>query len=188
MTNSFDSDEPESNQEAIADFHRNFKGRRIEVGECLDLPEQDQRFLVVGLQFRKNKKGVYRVLLEFESECMVCSETYRFETDRRFKYLTRTCKAHRRQWRSDTRKAKPKPIKVHAPRLTPVHDAVLKSLAAHELLNDRARVESVIDRAIALLPTEPDTRDTRRQRVRRAISRLAETGDCTLAGAYFIFE
>lgn len=189
MTNSSSSPAPQTNQEAIADFHKAFRNRKVEVGEVLMLPDVGQLYEVVGHKFWKKKDSkFYTINLVFETECVVCEQPFEIVAHRSFKGLARTCPDHRGQWKNPHRAVKSH--KKRKARGTPHHDAVRKTLEAYSLLNDRALVDTVVSDAVKLLPRSPGERDTRRQSVRRAIRTMAEKGllGCALDGDYFIFE
>ena len=189
MTNSSSSPAPQSNQEAIADFHKAFRNRKVEVGEVLMLPDVGQLYEVVGHKFWKKKDSkFYTINLVFETECVVCEQPFEIVAHRSFKGLARTCPDHRGQWKNPHRAVKSH--KKRKARGTPHHDAVRKTLEAYSLLDNRALVDTVVSDAVKLLPRSPGERDTRRQSVRRAIRTMAEKGllGCALDGDYFIFE
>lgn len=188
MSKAISSRTPETNQEAIEQFHKAFRNRRVEVGEVLMLPDVGQLYEVVGHKFWKKKDSkFYTVNLVFETQCTVCDEPFEIIAHRNFKGLARTCKAHRGMWKNPTRQSRSRAAK--NPRSTPHHDAVRSVLDAYSLIEDRVGLKDVVARAIAILPRNSGTRDTRRQSVQRAIKvmKLRGTLGCTLEGDYFVF-
>lgn len=188
MSKAITSRAPETNQEAIAQFHQAFRNRRVEVGEVLVLPDINQIYEVVGHKFWKRKESrFYTVNLVFETECVMCGAPFEIIAHRNFKGLARTCKEHRKQWKNPNRQSKTRAPR--KPRSTPHHDAVRKALEAYSLVEDRVSLKDVVARAIALLPRNPGERDTRRQSVQRAIKVLHEQEKlpCAFDGVQFIF-
>lgn len=178
----------QTNQQAIDEFHKAFRNRRVEVGEVLMLPDVGQLYEVVGHKFWKKKESrFYTVNLVFETQCMVCDATFEIIAHRNFKGLARTCKEHRGQWKNPTRQSRSSAVR--KPRSTPNLDAVRSVLDAYSLIEDRVGLKDVVERAMAVLPRNSGTRDTRRQSVHRAIKimNLRGTLGCTLDGDYFVF-
>jgi hypothetical protein len=152
---------------------------RIEEGTTLLLPDIDQWFEVVGHMFWKRKGTEFtRVGLVWRSECAVCSAVYDFNTYRKFDYLTRTCPAHRGQWRSPKAPKPAKAPKRKGKRRGALEAQILSYRDELSVLSDRIG-EDLFVRAVAglLKPPVKGMRDTRKQRVARSVGMLAKVGD-----------
>lgn len=82
---------------------------RFGVGSELYLPDHDQTFRVVAVDFVRTK-GNQKTFpwLRWESECVECGATYQFPSKTFFKYPTRTCAEHRRTSRRKATPSTPK--------------------------------------------------------------------------------
>ncbi len=187
MSKAISSRAPQTNQEAVAEFHQAFRGRRVEEGDVLILPDVGQVYTVVGHKFWKKKdSNSFTIGLVFESDCMVCDQPFTQVLHRHFKGLARTCKAHRGKWKNPNRTPR---SRRPSPRKTPFHDAIRQTLDAFSLAADSVSLDDVVARAATLVPRGDGARDIRRQSVHRAIRTLHEQGrlDCVLVDGRFIF-
>lgn len=82
--------------------------REIPLGTQLVLPQEGQVYRFKGVRlwaYRGNTKR-REISYTFESNCILCGAPFDFRTPSGFRALVRTCKEHRRAWR--TKQAKPR--------------------------------------------------------------------------------
>lgn len=179
-----------------ADAVDEFSGAdRYRVGDSLVLPDVEQRYTVIDVRAFPHG-GRFRMFVDLEAVCAVegcgqlllCSkEVHEWRASR---YLTRACPDHRRQfqtpmkdaWRTSgeiaARPAK-KAKKAKAPvvqEVGVVQQAVLDVLGGMMLLAERVRAVRVVEEAVRALPVASAGRDTRQQRVVRALRVMAASG------------
>lgn len=190
-----------SNADEVKAFIEAHKGGRWSVGDRFVLPDIEQAYEVVAVRPFKHR-GKFKLFVDLEAACAVdgCEE-YLIATKEVHQWmstphLTRCCEAHRYQfstpmvdaWKTQEQIAarpvtQPKVKAEPKPRLGPNERAVLEAMHAMSLVGDRVGVEYVVSHAIDLLPpAENGKRDTRKQRVTRAIASLAETRRITVRG------
>jgi len=152
-----------SNAQVIREFLGRFD--EVPVGECLVMEDNDQVYQLVEVEFRRSDSRNLK-LYRWEAACAVCGEDFETRTPMRFEALTRTCPEHRRQGF-----AKPGRVrKARRVRATPIKDAVCVALDTASLATDRIPLATLA--AMIHLP-EGTGRDTRRQRIVRAIRDMA---------------
>ena len=151
--------------------HRGKANRPI-AGEALILPDTLQRFTLVNVRFVhiRRKRRIWNV---WRSDCQLCGASYITTQDRKSNSLVRTCPTHRGQWRTPR---KPRPARIIQERATPIRDAIAATLSAFALLGPSAPLGDVISAACDKLPHNPAKRDTRWQRVSRALQRMTDQG------------
>lgn len=198
-----------TNADEMADFlGRHPKGTRYEVGDFFDLPDIEQRYFVHAVRpFVSGKTST--VYLEFRSTCAVegCGKeflTTKTITElRKAPYMIRTCEDHRRRFKSpdpdawktsaelalrakqkaEAKAKEEQKAREAVPRTGPNEQAVLTALEGLSLLQVTATVSQVADAAVGLLPPEvAGKRDTRRQRVMRALKTLRKAGRMRMIG------
>jgi len=181
------------------------KGGRWLVGDRLVLPDIEQAYEVIAVRpFRH--RGKFKLFLDFEAQCAVngCGEY--FVTTKEVHqwmaspHLVRCCPEHRYgfatpmadAWKTSEHvaqraprepKAKPKP----ALRIGVNEQAVLEAVDVLSLVGDRIDVGQMVSHAIDLLPpAEAGKRDTRRQRIVRALTSLVDAGRVSLWGSVIV--
>lgn len=186
-----------TNADAVKDFlDAHPQGTRYEAGDLFVLPDIEQTFTVEGVRFFRQPKGA-RLYLDFRVRCAIeeCEEeflvTRSVQEMRSSPHMTRCCPEHRGMWKTVLpnawrtqeelqvqRDAKATREAIRAERgrtVGVVEDAVLKALRTQIEVCGNAPVEMLIHYAALLLP-RPAQRDTRRQRVQRAIQNLQRKG------------
>ena len=148
------------------------KANRATRGESLVLPDTLQRFTFLSKRFIR-VNGLLKVLNVWQSDCQLCGARYIFAKDLKTTSLFRTCPTHRGQWRAPH---KPKPTRIIQERATPIRDAIAATLSAFALLGPSAPLGDVISAACDKLPYDQARRDTRWQRVSRALQRMVDQG------------
>lgn len=188
-----------SNADEVKAFIDAHKGGRWEVGDRFVLPDVEQAYEVIAVRpFRR--RGKFKLFVDLEAACAVdgCSEylltTKEVHQWMKSPHLTRCCCDHRYGFTTPMRDAwktqeeiASRPMKAAEVKSEPKpkfgvnEQAVLEAMHAMSLVGDRIGVEYVVSHAIDLLPRAGgNQRDTRRQRVVRAIASLAETRRITL--------
>jgi hypothetical protein len=148
---------------------------RFEVGSELHLPDHDQTFRVVAVDFTRTKGNKETFSwLRWESECAVCGAPYQFTTKRWFTYPTRTCDDHRRTLR---RKASPiTPVEVVACGEDMLRAAV-DVLTGFSLVDDRVLVsDACVALQRALYGAELPRSDPRARGIWAALAEAMESG------------
>jgi hypothetical protein len=189
-----------SNADEVDAFISDHKGGQWAVGDKFVLPDIEQPYQVVAVRPFKHR-GKFKLFVDLEAPCAVCDE-YLLTTKEVHQWMSsphlmRCCSAHRRgfltpmanAWKTaaqrEAMKAKQEKVKADKaePRTGCVEDVVLQAMHAMSLVGDRIGVEYVVDFAVDMLPPPGyHRRDTRKQRVVRAVSSLAEAGRITVLG------
>jgi hypothetical protein len=190
-----------TNADEVKAFIEDHKAGRWVVGDRFVLPDIEQAYEAVAVRPFKHR-GKFKLFVDLEARCAVddCEE-YLITTKEVHQWmatphLVRCCPSHRYgfstpmadAWKTSEQiaqrvpkepKAKPKP----ALRIGANEQAVLEAMQAMALVADQIGVEHVISHAIDLLPATPaGQRDTRRQRVVRALISLADAGRVVTRG------
>jgi hypothetical protein len=190
-----------TNADEVKAFIEDHKGGRWSVGDRFVLPDIEQAYEAVAVRPFKHR-GKFKLFVDFEAQCAVdgCGE-YLITTKEVHQWmgtphLVRCCPAHRYgfstpmedAWKTSEQIAQ-KPVKAAKVKAEPAlriganERAVLAAVDTLSLVGDRIGVEHVISHAIDLLPPAPaGTRDTRRQRVVRALTSLVDAGRVSLWG------
>lgn len=181
-------------------------GTRFVPGDCFVLPDVEQQYVVEAVR-PFTSKGKTVLYLEMRATCAVedceneflCAKTV---TElREHRYVTRTCEEHRLQFKSPDknawktsaylaereraeRRAEAEQVQREVrPRTGPNEQAVLDVIEGLSLLRDRAQASEVVALAVGRIPPDASgRRDTRKQRVVRALESLRRDGRVTLAG------
>lgn len=190
-----------TNADEVKAFIEDHKGGRWVVGDRLVLPDIEQAYQVLAVRPFKHR-GKFKLFVDLEALCAVedCEE-YFITTKEVHQWmgtphLVRCCPDHRYgfatpmadAWKTSEEiaqrvpkepKAKPTPVL----RVGANERAVLEAMQDLSVVGDRIGVEHVISHAIDLLPpAEAGKRDTRRQRVVRALTSLVDAGRVSLWG------
>jgi hypothetical protein len=190
-----------TNADEVKAFIEDHKGGRWVVGDRLVLPDIEQAYQVLAVRPFKHR-GKFKLFVDLEALCAVedCEE-YFITTKEVHQWmgtphLVRCCPDHRYgfatpmadAWKTSEEiaqrvpkepKAKPTPVL----RVGVNERAVLEAMQDLSVVGDRIGVEHVISHAIDLLPpAEAGQRDTRRQRVVRALTSLVDAGRVSLWG------
>lgn len=188
-----------TNADEVKAFIEEHKGGRWLVGDRFVLPDIGQAYEVVAVR-PFTHRGKFKLFVDLDAQCAVegC-ENYFIATKEVHQwmsspYLVRCCEEHRGgfstpmadAWKTQEQIAARTPYtpKVKAPpppRIGPNEQAVLDALEDLSVVADCARVSDVIELAISKLAKD-DKRDTRKQRVVRAINSLSKTQRITLRG------
>lgn len=181
-----------TNADEVKAFIEDHKAGRWGVGDRFVLPDIEQAYTAVAVRPFKHW-GKFKLFVDFDVQCAVdgCEE-YFISTKEVHQWLSsphlvRCCEAHRGGFSTPMRDAwktseqianRPvRSVKVRAtpsPRTGPNERAVLDALEDLSVVADRVRILDVIEVAVSKLAKD-DKRDTRRQRVVRAVHSLAET-------------
>ena len=161
-------------------WRRQRKGKPIMPGELFLAPDGQlfrtgiKQFLTPTPIPGAKRKAKRVVVLRWHSHCRVCAAPYAFPKDIRATNLIRTCLAHRGT--SGWHRSAP----IRALILSELHQAAANSASAP--------VVSFIDHCIGMLP-RPAGRDTRRQRIVRALQDLIDKGrmPCGVTDDSFVF-
>jgi hypothetical protein len=191
-----------SNADEVNAFIEDHKGGRWGVGDRCVLPDIEQPYTVVAVR-PFSHRGKFRLFVDLEAPCAVveCQEylvtTKEVHQWMSSPHLTRCCVAHKYgfstgmvgAWKTaEQRAGERERLELRGrqealPHVGLNERAVLEALEAVSLVGDQIGVEHVVSHAVALLPPAGrGGRDTRRQRVVRAIGSLAEAGRITLRG------
>lgn len=190
-----------TNADEVEAFIEDHKGGKWLVGDRCVLPDIEQAYEVVAVRPFKHR-GKFKLYVDLEAACAVdgCPEYFIVTKEvhqwMSSPHLTRCCEGHRfgfntpmeHAWKTQAQIAelvpkKRKVKKAKGPRVGPNERAVLEAMHAMSLVGDKVGVEYVVAHAVDLLPrAENGKRDTRRQRITRAIASLAETQRITLRG------
>lgn len=188
-----------SNADEVKAFVEDHKGGKWAVGDRFVLPDIEQPYEVIAVRPFKHR-GKFKIFVDLEAPCAVegC-ESYLVTTKEvhqwmKSPHLTRCCEDHRYRfstlmdhaWKTQEQRDQmevrapvvkaPKP-----PRVGVIEHAVLEAVLAASLVGDSIGVDCIVGLAVDLLPpTENGKRDTRRQRVVRAVASLAEAQRITL--------
>lgn len=190
-----------SNADEVEAFIADHKGGRWSVGDRLVLPDIEQPYRVIAVR-PFNHRGKFKLFVDLEAPCAVehcgeylvaTKEVHQWMTS---PHLTRCCAEHRYgfstpmsdAWKTaaqlevalEARQARvTRSVPTH--RTGPNEDAVLQAMAAMSLVGDRVGVDALISCAVDFLPlVKNNKRDTRRQRVARAIISLRKEGRITV--------
>ncbi len=183
-------DQPATNAEAVQWFLDG--GSRIKAGQSFTLPDIGQRYVVRRVKPRQKPEGGWWLFLTLVAPCAVCGRNFSQEKEasqwRRSLYVTRCCPAHRGSWKSEmphawkTRlellkhpPAKAEPVKPDGPRLGAVEVIVLGVVEELRLVWDEPEDAAIVLWASERMPAGQG-RDTRRQRILRALASLRERG------------
>jgi hypothetical protein len=188
-----------TNADEVKAFIEGHKDGRWLVGDKFVLPDIEQAYEVVAVRPFKHR-GKFKLFVDLDAQCAVegCGEyfiaTKEVHQWMSSPYLVRCCQEHRGGFSTPMRDAwktqeqiaarPPSTPKVKAtppPRIGPNERAVLDALEDLSVVADRARFVDVIELAISKLAKD-DKRDTRKQRVVRAINSLAKSQRITLRG------
>lgn len=153
---------------------------RVALGTTLHLP--GQYFTVVQKLFwRFTNRKKPKVSLVWESRCMICGASYRFNLPRRgFTSMVRTCEAHRGKFRASRSRLKPAPKRLGPkPSLQPALGAALEALSLTYSQLDRSALLDLL----APLATPSAGRDTRRQRVAAALQAMHDNGSLPICAS-----
>lgn len=188
-----------TNADEVKAFIEDHKGGRWEVGDRFVLPDIEQAYTVIAVRPFKHR-GKFKLFVDLEAACAVdgCEEylvaTKEVHQWMSTPHLTRCCDSHKYgfstpmkdAWKTQEQIAarpapQPKVKAAPVPRIGVNERAVLEAMHAMSLVGDRIGVDYLVSHAVDLLPVaENCKRDTRRQRVVRAIASLAETGRIAL--------
>lgn len=189
-----------TNADEVKAFIEEHKDGRWLVGDRFVLPDIGQAYEVVAVRPFKHR-GKFKLFVDLDAQCAVedC-EKYFIATKEVHQwmsspYLVRCCEDHRGgfstpmadAWKTQEQIAArtpytPKVKEPQSPRIGPNEQVVLDALEDLSVVADRVRVFDVIELAVSKLAKD-DKRDTRRQRVVRAINSLSKTQRITLRGA-----
>jgi hypothetical protein len=188
-TQTLEQDQAATNAEAVQWFLDG--GSKIVPGQSFTLPDIEQRYVVRKVKPRPKPEGGWWLFLTLVAPCAVCGSTFAQEKEvsqwRRSLYVTRCCPVHRGSWKSSmpnawkTRlemlAAPPAEVKVEpvGPRLGAVERVVRRVVGDLRLVWDEPDDEVVVQHAVAQLAVGTG-RDTRRQRVLRAMVSLRKAG------------
>lgn len=189
-----------TNADEVKAFIEEHKGGRWLVGDRFVLPDIEQAYEVVAVRPFKHR-GKFKLFVDLDAQCAVedCENYFIATKEVRqwmsSPYLVRCCERHRGgfstpmadAWKTQEQIAARPPFtpKVKTPpppRTGPNEQAVLDALEDLSVVADRVCVFDVIQLAASKLAKD-DKRDTRRQRVVRAINSLSKTQRITLRGA-----
>lgn len=194
-----------TNADEVKAFIEDHKGGRWLVGDRLVLPDIEQAYQVLAVRPFKHR-GKFKLFVDLEALCAVedC-ENYLLTTKEVHQWmssphLVRCCPEHRGLFATSMRDAwktseeiAQREVKVRkakaerAPRVGANERAVLEAMHTMSLVGDRIGVEHVISHAIDLLPpAEAGKRDTRRQRVLRALTSLVDAGRVSMWGGVIV--
>jgi hypothetical protein len=194
-----------TNADEVKAFIEEHKAGRWTVGDRFVLPDIEQAYEAVAVRPFKHR-GKFKLFVDFDAQCAVegCGE-YFISTKEVHQWmssphLVRCCPEHRGAFSTTMRDAwktseqiAQRPVKVAKAKAGPVlrtgpnEQAVLDAVQAMSLVSDRIGVEHVISHAIDLLPAAPaGQRDTRRQRVVRALTSLVDAGRVALWGSVVV--
>lgn len=190
-----------SNADEVVLFLEEHLDRKYEVGETLVLPDIYQEFEVIAVRPFKRGKSFY-LFLDIEASCAVldCDEkfvcSYEVHRWRAARYMTRSCPAHMRQFRSEMphawktsderralsvagdrelqRKAVLAEIRAR-PRMGVVERAVMDAYEDAAVVQASVHEDQLVAAAAAKVP-RPVGRDTRKQRTVRALDALCSRG------------
>jgi hypothetical protein len=184
-----------TNADEVKAFIEDHKGGRWEIGDRFVLPDIGQVYTVIAVRPFKHR-GKFKLFVDFDAQCAVddCGE-YLITTKEVHQWmssphLVRCCQEHRGgfvtpmvgAWKTSEQIAQ-RPVKVAKVKPKPVlrvganERAVLEAVDTLSLVSDKFAAEQVISHAVEMLPPARDgKRDTRRQRVTRALASLADAG------------
>lgn len=190
-----------TNADEVKAFIEDHKAGRWSVGDRFVLPDIEQAYEAVAVRPFKHR-GKFKLFVDFDAQCAVegCGE-YFISTKEVHQWmssphLVRCCQEHRGAFSTPMRDAwktseqiAQRPVKVAkskatpSPRTGPNEQAVLEAMQALSLVDDRIGVEHVISHAIDFLPAAPaGQRDTRKQRVVRGLTSLADADRIVVRG------
>lgn len=188
-----------TNADEVKAFIEGHKDGRWLVGDRFVLPDIEQAYEVVAVRPFKHR-GKFKLFVDLDARCAVedC-ENYFLATKEVHQwvsspYLVRCCEEHRggfstpmeHAWKTQEQIAAMQPRRPKAARPKVVRTgqnerAVLDAIEDLGVVSDVVPVSQVVELAVSKLAKD-DKRDTRRQRVVRAINSLAETQRITLRG------
>lgn len=196
-----------SNADEVIRFLNEHKGVNFEVGEYFALPDIEQVYTVVAVRPFRHKGSFYLFLdLEAECAVAECRNTFAVSMDvnrwRKSRYITRCCAEHphkfstsmRMPWKTieercelieagrisgERRRKLEAALAQHkrSRRIGVTQAAVRAALQDLAVLGAKPKDEDIVRLAIAKLPVPKGRRDTRKQRVVRALARLRQTED-----------
>lgn len=191
-----------TNADEVEAFLNEHRDTRYEVGDNFTLPDIDQQYAVIAVRMFKHGKR-FRLYVDLSAECAVagCSELLVCSKEvhewRASPWLPRSCEDHRRQfstpmphaWKTSDKveellaaKAAKLP-KARKPRpVGSVQAVLLGVLEDMAVVSDQPAVELVLASASRCLPAAVGARDTRRQRLVRALDDLASRGLVRVSG------
>lgn len=181
-----------TNADEVKAFIEGHKAGRWLVGDRFVLPDIEQAYEVVAVRPFKHR-GKFKLFVDFDAQCAVegCGE-YFISTKEVHQwmsspYLVRCCEAHRGgfstpmrdAWKTQEQiaarpSAKPKAEPTGKHRMGRNEQVVLDALNDLGVVSDRVRVSDVVELAMGKLAKD-GKRDTRKQRIVRAVQSLAET-------------
>lgn len=191
-----------SNADEVISFLDGHKQVRYEVGEMLTLPDIDQTYEVKAVRPFRNR-GTFFLFLDMDAPCAVegCGEYFLVSVDvnrwRNSRYLTRCCPEHRGQfktempgaWKTKAERAEMVALEARSARRAEHRERVLAERRRVGVV-ERAVLEAREDLQLVGRPigdehllavgvgklVRPEGRDTRKQRVVRAIRVLRGRG------------
>lgn len=188
-----------SNADEVEYFIEEHTNRKYAVGETLVLPDIDQTYVVKAVRpFRHN--GDFHLFLDLEAECAVQGCTYPVGVSvevhrwRKNRHMPRCCPVHRYKfattmpgaWKTMEERealvarsqqvaaAVTKAAKVHI-RAGHIERAVLRAETLLSVVSDRPTDAQLVAATVPML-SRPAGRDTRKQKVVRAIAALRQRG------------
>lgn len=188
-----------SNADEVDAFIVGHKDMRWAVGDKFCLPDIEQAYNVIAVRPFKHR-GKFNLFVDLEAQCAIETCEEYFITSKEVHqwmsspHLSRCCKDHRFQfsttmpdaWKTEAQRlAKAaKPVKAAKAKAPPgvgrIEGAVLRAADDLSVLADSASVADLVRYAIGKLEAGSG-RDTRRQKVVRAVQSLVRSGGLRLA-------
>lgn len=195
-----------SNADEVDAFIVGHKDLRWAVEDKFSLPDIDQVYTVVAVRPFKHR-GKFNLFVDLEAQCAVeTCEEYFLTTKEVHQWmasphLSRCCKDHRFQftttmrdaWKTEAQRLARsvkavKAAKVKAPpSVGRIEAAVLHAADELSLLADSATVADMVKHAIGKLAAGTG-RDTRRQKVVRAVQSLLRSGELRMTAGRVVFD
>ena len=195
-----------SNADEVGAFIEDHKAVRWTVGDKFCLPDIEQAYNVVAVRPFKHR-GKFNLFVDLEAQCAIeTCEEYFLTTKEVHQWMTslhlsRCCKDHRYRFSTPMRDAwmteaqrLARPVKAvkaargkALPRAGRIEAAVLVAAGELSLLADSATVADLVKHAIGKLAAGTG-RDTRRQKVVRAVQSLLRSGELHLASGRVVFD
>lgn len=195
-----------SNADEVGAFIEDHKEVRWTVGDKFCLPDIEQYFEVIAVRPFKHR-GKFKLFVDLEARCAIeTCEEYFIATKEVHQWmssphLVRCCPDHRRgfatpmqhAWKTEAQRLAmaAKPVKVAKAKAPPgvgrIEAAVLRAADDLSVLADSASVADLVGHAIGKLEAGSG-RDTRRQKVVRAVQSLVRSGGIRLASGRVLLE
>ena len=192
-----------SNADEVGAFIEDHKAVRWAVGDKFCLPDIEQAYNVIAVRPFKHR-GKFKLFVDLEAQCALeTCEEYFITTKEVHQWMSsphmvRCCPDHRHgfgttmrdAWKTEAQRlARPvKAAKVKAPLgVGRIEAAVLLAADELSLLADSATVADLVKHAIGKL-VAGTMRDTRRQKVVRAVQSLVRSGGLRLASGRVVFN